>query len=952
MAKDNIVYVYDKKKNLLATFRGDTEGLSEDAMQGNMVAPTLKTVQNGESTLSYQMLANSEKFQQIKDPENLYRVNDRWYTALNESAYVYSGQDGVRVCNVVLTEIWSLLSRQFVQAYNCGIYCYAKATFVGYTPDGAEFTIKSGDCSNPGNSISTAAAWAQVKLWKPKNDKGTNLIYSILQSEGYKPTNWDKAPTSVIFKSFTVSGDTARLVIQSRSSSGTGKVYPYSSSNQYKIESQPYPSSVSAVTINYTTVRETDKGKEYTTSEKDVPYSYNASTGFVTVNYTPASSEKINAVGISYYENNLGDIKVRATCTFAYGAEAVDEHTFVILPKSNSKYKLTIDGVVYNDSDVKDSRGVVMPRGSGGYAMWAALRNSGWTLGICDVLAKGFDPSIDYGCFNIESDMKDVLYIVEYIQQLYGGILDWDSDKKVLNYRAENSTDYQAYNDGFNTWTGYEFREGKNLLEVPEVTVDNKLITRGFLLGYGNLNVKNVNGGKTYIEDFSYTDAVYEGYLEQPLIYDTRDEGGQKQLLYWGQKELHKKSRPRKTIALSVTDLRTTPEHSYEVFDINDIVQVRYQDEVGDKLIVEQQRVVEWEYNVFAMWDSTVVLGDKTSNLVELFKLVYNNTLDIPGSNASGNISSSKVNMGAGFGTGNGWGDEFYYGDENSLQHYIQLIAQTTTENSDAIAGLVLDTSAIHSQVDLFAMYQKQTDTLLTESYAGLQLYADEKSAQAVLSAQNYTDKISQDLAGNINQKITQSEATLRLYADDKKAEAIQSAVYQSQQYVNGELKSYTTTSAMNSAIATERDARVAMEARFNNKLTGYATTASVTAVANDVSAQARMIAQLDNEIDGKASMAYVETYVDESTSKISLEVKNGLAQSGLRIDQNQITIDSYKFYCNSATAEIENLYISSRGSLDINSNATFSYGPWKIKRMSYSIPNSGTIYYLGVSSG
>ena len=59
--------------------------------------------------------------------------------------------------------------------------------------------------------------------------------------------------------------------------------------------------------------------------------------------------------------------------------EALDDHTVKILPKTDSKFKLTVNGVQYEDSEVKDSRGIVMPRGSAGYALWEILKGSGWS---------------------------------------------------------------------------------------------------------------------------------------------------------------------------------------------------------------------------------------------------------------------------------------------------------------------------------------------------------------------------------------------------------------------------------------------------------------------------------------------------------------------------------------------------------------------------------------------
>ena len=519
MPFDGIVRVYDKQRQLLAVFDGKAEALNEEQERNQMVAPTVHRETNGESTLTFQMMVKSEKWQTIKDPENIYVLNDREYTALSDGAYEYGGDGNAQIVTAKLVETWYLLDKKYVQAYNCGIYCYAKAKFKNYTTDGAVFTISASDCSAPDNAVSPALAWSQIKNWVTQDKDGNNLTYAIIKSDEFKPTNWEDAPAGVFFDSFSVSGNTATVTIKPRAKQTVRSTMDYADKNTFTLEKQPYPASLTGVYVNTTIKTETEDKITYTTSTKQTD-AYTYANGTLTLTYSPASNETINSVVFEYEQSDLGTIKEGATCTFAYGAEVVDEHTFCILPKADQKYKLTVNGREYSDNDVRDGRGQVMPRGSAGYAMWAALKDTEWKLGVCDVLATGFDASIDYGCFNLECDMQHVLYIVQYIQELYGGILDWDSKNKVLNYRCENSDDYQAYEDGYNNWTGYEFRIGKNMTNQPKLTWDNELITKGYVLGYNNLNIKKVNSGKSYVENYSYTNKVYEGYLEQPLIYD------------------------------------------------------------------------------------------------------------------------------------------------------------------------------------------------------------------------------------------------------------------------------------------------------------------------------------------------------------------------------------------------------------------------------------------------
>lgn len=905
---ENIVYVYDKHMNMIATFDGNTEGLSNEEMRNLMVSPTVHIETNGESTLSFQMLVNTEKWQLIRDPENIYFLNDRYYTALNENSFQYQGTGNARVVNVTLPEIWYLLDKKFTQIYNCGIYCYAKATFSGYTTDGAIFTISSSGCSNPSNTISSENAWTQVKMWETKNEDGTSVSYPILQSEEQKPTNWENVPSAVFFESFSASGSSATVKIKARAKKTVQKSFEYAAGKRYTIDDLPYPASLLSVSINSTVTTKTEEKTTYTTSTKQVGYSYN--NGRFSISYSPADNETIANVSCQYEYYDLGNISSGATCYFAYGPEVVDEHTVVILPKSKSKYKLTIDGVEYDDNQVRDARGVIMPRGSAGYAMWAILKNSGWSLGICDVIATGFDTSIDYGCFNIESDMKDVLYNIQYVQELYGGILDWDSKNKVLNYRAENSDDYQAYSDGFNEWTGYEFRSGKNMTDQPDITVDNNLTTKGYLLGYGNLNVKNVNGGKSYVEDYSYTDSVYEGYLEQSLIYDTNDEGGQRQLLYWGKKEIKKRSRPRKTISANVTDVRTTPGYEHEVFNINDIVRIYYRDTETDEEIYEEQRVTLWEYNAFALYDCTVEMGDKTQNLSQLFKLIYNKAVeDSPSTDASGNISSNDLVIEVpnyvfdpssitGYGSG-GYG--------NTLSDYIELIARTTTDNSDAIAGLILETTDLYSRAELFATYQKQTDELLSQTYSGLTLYADEKVAELALVAEGHWTQLGDDLhtletntTAGFQAQASQNESFTKQFSQvEQKSRDLEKGIQETTrslaEFKTYASKNYASVSAvaeissavqnLNTGLTTIVEAQATFQAEVTKN---YAKTETLSQYATKK--------YVDDELVGvSTSIASVRTWASENFASISLEATvNGLG--------SHFVVDSSSIYMYSST--------------------------------------------------
>lgn len=733
---ENIVYVYNKDGKRIAQFEGDTSGLSEEAMQNLMVCPTVRIEQNGVSTLTFQMLANCQKWQDIKDVENTYYLNGKVYTAINENSYEYTSTGNIRIVNVTLVETWYKLARQYHQIYNCGLYCYAGANFSAYVEDGMEIKIHKSDCYNAGNTISAEKALEQVRTW----GQDTETIYSITSHN----EEWVDCPTQVTLKYKYDVGDylffdmstKVRTVIEETFSVDDLKPSAWQDAfGMVQLKKKPIPkaSYIQSVIVNSTVVT-TDENNinRYKTSDKEATFYYEGTTlSQLHIFYSKVDGETINYIKVTYSYCNLGTPPAGADFVLGYGAEVVDEHTVVILPKAKEKYKLTIDGVSYEDSQVVDSRGAVMPRGSAGYAMWAVLKNTGWKLGICDVLAKGFDASNDYGCFNVESDMKDTLTNIRSIQELYGGILVWDSLNNILHYRAENSDDYESYEDGFNDWTGYEFRLGKNMSDYPTITYDNDLVTKAYILGYNNLNIKAVNGGKSYVEDCSYTDKVYEGYLEQTLIYDTGDEGGQKQLLEWGKKELAKMCKPRMSISINCFDIRTVDGYEHEIFDVNDVVRVYYKETNTDVETYTEKRVTSWEYNAFANYECKVEVGDKKSNFVQVFKLVYKKSESTPTTNGSGNLSASDIEIENGV----------------TLSDMMNMVIKANNENATAISGLKATVDNQKATNELFSTYSTKIDGITNSAYAGLITYADKEIARVELTAKNDYGSLSSSLA-------------------------------------------------------------------------------------------------------------------------------------------------------------------------------------------------------------
>lgn len=654
--EERFVTVKDKNGKLLAKFSNKTPAASNSDKKNLMVSPTIDITSNGDSTLSFQMFVASEKWQAIKDPQNLYYCNGRVYTAMNEQSYVYSGP----IVNVTLVETWYLLAYKYVKAHNVN--------------------------------------------------------------------------TEV---------------------------------------------------------------------------------------------------------------------------EALDDHTVKILPKTDKKYKLTVNGVQYDDSEVKDSRGVVMPRGSAGYALWAILKGSGWSLGVCDVLPDGFDAANDYGTFNVETDMKDVLQNVQYVQQLYGGILDLDSENKVLSLRDERK-------DGtdFNTWKGYSIRKGKNLSDYPTITWDNNLITRLYPLGNGNLNIKKVNDNKGYVDNFSYTTDIYESYLQNANIYDTNDEGGQKTLKFWGEQQVAKYCRPRKSISYTIVDSRAVSAQSHENFDVNHIVKAYYQDtESGDE-VFEFLRVQHLTYNwFFPSSDSTVEVGDKISNEVELFYQVYKQTENSAQTDANGHLSGSDIYLEV----PEAYWDSLFGGSFGyaSLQVITNLHAEHETENTEAIADLRVYADDTFATITSFTSFQEWTEDEFKASSTRIDQVSTALSAQIELEAKHHEESL---------EYTQESVANLRLYVDGDFAQAQLKAAYA---YSDAKTKEVSNALASFEAYADRTYAQASVSATYSyvdsqvNALNS--SIASVKATADRASSSVSAIAS-----GGIQGSAYLDLYQDPSNASAELGVSSG----------------------------------------------------------------------------
>ena len=406
--------------------------------------------------------------------------------------------------------------------------------------------------------------------------------------------------------------------------------------------------------------------------------------------------------------------------------EFIDDQTVCLLPKSTEP--LVVNGVTYTNNPY--------PRGSAGYNIWALLQGSGWTLAFCDVIADGFNAAEDYGVFNVETDQKDLLYNLEHVRDLYGGIFEWDSVNQTLSVH-----DSSKWNNDY----GFEIRKGKNL-QTLTISMDTDITTRLYPLGENSLNISAVNNGKRYVDDFSYTTAIYEKNLQNSDIYD------QKQLLYWGQEQVKKLSRPRKNINCEIVDVRTVEGREYETFDINHLATVVYSDGPEQTLTKETLRIISWTYNVFAPYQATIELGDKLQNMVDFLKQSYE----------SGQVSDGLIDSGGripwdsiwDYETGTQWGStlyEYIHETEHRLEMKIDDV-------EGSLADFIIEANETFATIEALVQFETETTTAI----ANLKMYADDtfatihsfvqfqtQTTNAIASVEQYVDSVEARVTSN-----------------------------------------------------------------------------------------------------------------------------------------------------------------------------------------------------------
>lgn len=219
-----------------------------------------------------------------------------------------------------------------------------------------------------------------------------------------------------------------------------------------------------------------------------------------------------------------------------------------------------------------------------GDAMTVALKDTGWTVGVANVTTLR----------TYEVENTNPLELLRRIASSHGGDLLFDSANKKVSLVAQAGRD-----------KGIGFFYGAGLETSRRIVDTSSLVTRIYAQNDDGLTIAELNGGKPYLEDYSYTDKV------KTATYDFKSGTSAFTMLSTTQATLARRAKPEISYEVSVSDTSAKSDSDLDRFEAGDYVTV-VDHEVG---IAEKQRIVRLEYDVVRPWDTKITLSSKLREL-------------------------------------------------------------------------------------------------------------------------------------------------------------------------------------------------------------------------------------------------------------------------------------------------------------------------------------------------
>lgn len=217
-------------------------------------------------------------------------------------------------------------------------------------------------------------------------------------------------------------------------------------------------------------------------------------------------------------------------------------------------------------------------------AMAYALEGTEWSVGTVTVRTQRTWTSTE----------KNALSILRNIADLHGGDLVFDCPNRLVHLLTVNGKD-----------SGALFAYKKNMKSIQRVVDTRELVTRLYAVGAEGMTFADINGGRPYVEDFSYTSEVRISTLDCSSFTNPY------QMKEYAEMRLADYAKPTVSYVLNAMDLSVLTGYEHEAWELGDYVRVEDK-ELGLSVTT---RIVRREYNLQEPWNTVLELSTTLKNL-------------------------------------------------------------------------------------------------------------------------------------------------------------------------------------------------------------------------------------------------------------------------------------------------------------------------------------------------
>lgn len=217
-------------------------------------------------------------------------------------------------------------------------------------------------------------------------------------------------------------------------------------------------------------------------------------------------------------------------------------------------------------------------------AMAYALADTEWSVGTVNVTTKRTWTSTE----------KNALSILRSIATLHGGDLVFDCPNRLVHLLTVNGKD-----------SGALFAYKKNMKSIERIVDTRSLVTRLYAVGADGLTFSDINGGKPYLEDYTYSKEIRITTLDCSSFTNPY------QMKEFTAMRLAEYCKPTVSYVLNAMDLSVLTGYEHEAWNLGDYVRVEDK-ELGLSVTT---RIVRREYNLQEPWNTVLELSTTLKNL-------------------------------------------------------------------------------------------------------------------------------------------------------------------------------------------------------------------------------------------------------------------------------------------------------------------------------------------------